>query len=244
VLSARKSARNALGGDGVSVTVLQGDCREVFASLEDGHFGSIVTDPPYGVGLQYASWDDSFSAWKALMDETVPEMLRVASGPVVVFGANPTQYLEHMLTLKPDRMLVWNPSFSMAQSRSNGMFFRWHPIFCWRLPKKHQGPSLDVLRNPCDGRNWWKHPGTKPLSLMVNLLGICIPDFKSVCDPYCGSGTTLVAAKRLGVDATGIELDEGYCEIARRRVAEEQTLFESGSSEVEDESDLFAEVTE
>jgi DNA modification methylase len=218
------------------IEVLQGDCREVMAAMAAASFDAIVTDPPYGVGLKYGSWDDSFSAWCDLMDQTVPEMLRVASGPVVVFGANPPQYVARMLTLQPDRMLIWNPSFSLSKSRSNGIFFRWHPIFCWRLPKRHAGPAVDVLHDNCDGHNWWDHPGTKPLALMTSLLGL-VPFGGRVLDPFMGSGTTLVAAQRMGLGAVGIELDEGYCEIARKRLAH----LTSPEYALADEQGLFAE---
>ena len=61
------------------------------------------------------------------------------------------------------------------------------------------------------------HPTQKPLALMKWCIGL-VPEAKTVLDPFMGSGTTLVAAKLLGLRAVGIEINEQYCEAAVQRL--------------------------
>jgi site-specific DNA-methyltransferase (adenine-specific) len=61
------------------------------------------------------------------------------------------------------------------------------------------------------------HPNEKPVALMRAL----IRDYSKggpVLDPFCGTGAVGVACAELGRDFVGIELDEGYCKIARQRI--------------------------
>lgn len=71
------------------------------------------------------------------------------------------------------------------------------------------------------------HPTVKPISLMKYIIKLLSPPGKPILlDPFCGSGSTLVAAKELGIDCIGIELSAEYCEIAKARVASAQFVSE------------------
>ena len=63
------------------------------------------------------------------------------------------------------------------------------------------------------------HPTVKPLALMCYIIKLLAPPGDPVLlDPFAGSGSTLAAAKQLGIRAIGIEKEAEYCEIARRRI--------------------------
>lgn len=69
------------------------------------------------------------------------------------------------------------------------------------------------------------HPTVKPLKLMEYLIKLVMPPQNGLLlDPFAGSGSTILAAKRLGFDAIGIEKQEEYAEIARARVNSQKTL--------------------
>lgn len=69
-----------------------------------------------------------------------------------------------------------------------------------------------------------EHPTVKPVELMQYLCRLtATPTGGVILDPFMGSGSTLVAAKREGRDAIGIEIDQRYCEIAMRRLEQEPT---------------------
>jgi site-specific DNA-methyltransferase (adenine-specific) len=74
-------------------------------------------------------------------------------------------------------------------------------------------------RNPKGMKN--DHPTVKPLALMEYLLTLLsTPTGGVILDPFAGSGTTLIAAKKLGRPCIGVELDAHNCEIAKARISQ------------------------
>lgn len=88
-----------------------------------------------------------------------------------------------------------------------------------------------------NGRVENDHSTVKPLELMEWLVTLVTAEGQQVLDPFAGSGTTIMACKRLNREGTGIEMDEGHAEIARRRVElahEVETDFSAPKPSTED----------
>lgn len=69
-----------------------------------------------------------------------------------------------------------------------------------------------------DRQVWNRHPTVKPLDLMAYLVRMVTPPDGVVLDPFCGSGSTLVAARQLNIRAVGIEMDEESAEVTANRL--------------------------
>lgn len=82
----------------------------------------------------------------------------------------------------------------------------------------------NILRTSRSAKDYGLHPTQKPLKLMEALIELTTKEDHVVLDPFCGSGTTLLAAARLGRRYIGIELDETYCASAVRRLEENERV--------------------
>ncbi len=197
------------------VVLYLGDCLDYMRGMPDGCVDAVITDPPYGVNA--AKWD------KQAPYEVLPELLRVARGLVLWFGAALRLQTDLFnFAAAPQRIFIWNVTFSLAHTAAHGIFYRYHPIYAWQLPKMQEGINQDVICEPTEAiRTGWFHPGTKPLMLMRRLTRM-VPPGALIFDPFLGSGTTAVAALLEGRRALGCEIDSGYFAIAQRRIADAQ----------------------
>lgn len=66
-----------------------------------------------------------------------------------------------------------------------------------------------------------KHPCEKPIGMMEHIIKTSTREGHTLLDPFAGSGSTLRAAKNLGRQCIGFEIEEKYCEIAAQRLAQE-----------------------
>ncbi len=213
-----------------TVTIYHGDCREV---LPEFRKAVVISDPPYNVGYHYDGYKDR------LPDEEYDNLLRSMFRPSSVILHYPRDIfrLARMLRREPDRCVSW---VYHANTRYQWRMLAWfgvQPDFS-RMKQPYKNTSdKRVMRliaggsEGCDLYDWWhveqvknvsdektEHPCQIPVKVMERAIGVTPADL--IADPFMGSGTTLVAAKRLGRKAIGIELEEKYCEIAAKRLAQ------------------------
>jgi DNA modification methylase len=197
------------------ITIYCGDCRDVLPGLVAVDL--VLTDPPYGLGdkwqggkrqwpLQYEGGDSLTGvAWDSVRIEGLYEL--IGTGPACVWGG-------HLYPLPVSRgWLIWdkkqNDRFSSGQAEPAWTTLD-QPIRTFRMSR------VEAYCNPRDPK---LHPTQKPLDLIKWCLGY-FTEAQLIVDPFMGSGTTLVAAKELGRHAIGIEVEEKYCAMAVKRLAQ------------------------
>lgn len=199
------------------ITIYNGDCRAVVASLTAD---LVLTDPPYGVDIMVnaAGRPVKYSPVNGNEAEFDPSFL-LDFPNLILWGAN------HYSNRLPHngRWLVWDKRCQIVPQRNQAdCEFAWDSTFGAARIFYHLWDGF--LRDSERGVNR-SHPTQKPLALMRWCLSL-YPKAMTVLDPFMGSGTTLRAAKDLGRQAIGIEIEEKYCEIAANRLRQEVLQFE------------------
>jgi site-specific DNA-methyltransferase (adenine-specific) len=190
------------------IVIYHGDCREILPGMP--RVDAVITDPPYGIGFaaqptkwqrragaKPEAWDDAPAMFAASLIDVAPIL--------VIWGGN------HFPLPLVRGWLAW---FKPDAPPSMGHFeMAWTNI---DRPTRQISCSISQSNAERVG-----HPTQKPEAVMLWTIQQVAPDAQTILDPFMGSGTTLVAAKNLGRKAIGIEIEEKYCEIAAKRLAQE-----------------------
>lgn len=189
------------------ITIYCGDNRQIMPML--GGFDLLLTDPPFGIGFAAQptigqrkrgqareSWDN------ATPDEWALMLARKLGEKQIIWGGN-------YFGLPRSRCWLWyKPG---APPSMGDVEYAWT-----NLDQNSRQISQSISATNAERVG---HPTQKPLRVTGWALAQA-GEAKSVLDPWMGSGTTLVAAKLRGLQAVGIEINEKYCEIAKRRLAQ------------------------
>lgn len=215
------------------IRLLNGDCLEKMSEIESGSVDMVVTDPPYGMEFvsnrakngprhkAIANDDVFFTEW-------LGEAYRVLKdgGGLISFCDWNTSHVwrqsieQYGYDLKSQA--IWN-RMHHGMGDLTGSFAPMHDIIWYATKGKRtfankRPKSVFSHRRPSPSEDHG-HPTCKPVSLMQELIhGIGDGSDGIVLDPFMGSGSTGVAAQRLGLPFIGIELDDKYFKIASERL--------------------------
>ena len=232
------------GGDGVrpyyernGIVIYHGDCREILPLVKAD---CVVTDPPYGLNLgshagasdtrtrelrkgSYASYDDSQANLEGIVVPAVRAALEMTKRGAVFCAPTKVCYF-------PEPSAIGGVYLPAGCGRTTWGFQNLALVMFYGVaPGLQNGASATMIRST-ESAGINGHPCPKPFGWMRWLVNLASMPGETILDPFMGSGTTLVAAKLEGRKAIGIEIEERYCEIAAKRLAQEVFDFTGGSA--------------
>jgi site-specific DNA-methyltransferase (adenine-specific) len=203
-------------------SIVHGDCLEALPTLPAKSINFVLTDPPYLVN--YKSRDgrevpnDDNNRWLKPAFAEIYRVLESDSFCVSFYGWNQIhRFIDAWRTagFRAVGHLVFTKSYS-----SSTRFLQYQHECAYLLAKGNPSPPLqpisDVLPFKYTGNKL--HPTQKPLSILTPLISAFSVPGGTVLDPFAGSGSTLVAARKCGRNYLGIELDAKYHVIASQRL--------------------------
>lgn len=206
----------------------------------------VLTDPPYGVeldGKRAKQRDGSISdQGESYSFKDTREYVRSVAVPIILLSLS----IAKRVVLTPGtRCLEFYPSpddigcFYSAAGTGLGKwgFTCMQPILYYGTDPYLEN-QLGARPNSCGQKypndaNSTGHPCSKPIRMWRWLVNRTSMPQEIILDPFMGSGTTLRAAKDLGRKAIGIEIEEKYCEIAAKRLAQEVLPLDTKPAMVE-----------
>jgi site-specific DNA-methyltransferase (adenine-specific) len=237
------------------IKLYKGDALEILKQLESKSVNLIFADPPYNLSGEnhltcksgkIAKCDKGY--WDQIEDlhefnrKWIKECIRILKddGTIWISGTlhnHPSigvilkelnlWIINDIIWFKPNsppliakNRLVPSTELIWVASKSKKYFFNYDVAV--KLNKGKQMKNLWVI--PAE-RHKTPHPTEKPEKLLERIILIGSKEGDIVLDPFMGSGTTGVVAKRLNRNFIGIEIDENYFELARKRIELTATTF-------------------
>lgn len=216
------------------------DCKNIFPLIKNNSIDLIVTDPPYKCisggkphlkeqpsGILSKNDGKIFAENDIEPEEWFLEIYRVLKDGSHCYVMTNVLNLEHYLTLarqtgfKLHNLLIWE--------KNNCTPNRWYMKNCEYVLFLRKGKAKRINNvgsktvhqfSNITGNK--QHPTEKPVDLMEYYISNSSNEGDIVFDPFMGSGSTGVAAKKLNRDFIGIELDKSYFEIAQSRIEKEK----------------------
>lgn len=198
-----------------------GDCRDILPQVQAD---ACVSDPPYGIGYVHSGgskgdWDRR-NAKRPIHadDEPFDPAQLLGYDSVALFGA------DHFRARLPagGTLVAWDKSLGLGPNDSFAdAEFIWTNLRIKRNVIRHLWKGI-ACQGAGEENGVRYHPTMKPQGVTGAVLQWLPASARTVVDPYMGSGSTGVAAVRLGLRFIGIEIDRGHFDVACERIARAQ----------------------
>lgn len=198
-----------------------GDCDTGMAEIDPGTVDLIFTDPPY-LKVMY---EEAYS----LLSYHAANVLR-PGGFLLTYA--PQYHLPRIIEILGKNLeYSWvvcqrNQSNANCIIHARGVMAMWKPILVYQKPPL--GPPNKAYCDMVQGRKMKAyHPWEQSVHEALHLLSRFARAGDLILDPFAGSGTTLLAARLLGMRYIGFEIDQDYHRIAVSRLEQEPLTLEA-----------------
>ena len=217
------------------IALYQADSFEFLRDLKQDSVDLVLTDPPYKVSQKYGGGVDADNLMAvASIHKTFPELSRVLKPSNFAVVCYDNRILPLVFEAAKGTDLIYRKQIFLY--RRWGIANRWVGWMQTTDPvcifvNGHEKPFAPAIKGKVKHDCYIKaspeaestgHPAQKPLDFMMDIITWCSNEGDVVIDPYAGSGTTLLAAKRLGRRAIGIEKEARYCDMIIDRLEKPQ----------------------
>lgn len=221
--------------------IIKGNSLDVLQNIDVDSIDAIITDPPYNIsrdnnfktmgraGIDFGEWDKEFDLTSWI--KTAEPLLK-KGGNIVIF--NDWKNMSYITKALEDNgfeikdLIRWKKTNAMPRNRDR-RFITDYEVAVWavkkggkwtfnRLSDTYEIPEIVGGLTPKSEKLDGGHPTQKPIYVMKWLIERLTNTGDTILDPFMGSGSTCVACEELHRDYIGIEQDEKYFEIAKKRI--------------------------
>ncbi len=206
--------------------IICGDCLEVMKDWPNNCVDLVLTDPPYNLNLDYSNYqgnktEKDYVKW---CEEIFNLVSNISKKVIMTIG---TQNIPLWCKIRaPKGIGAWVHKNGVSGGIVSNLSL-WEPIMFWGCFQRDSRPTNLFEYNLIRQVTGKSHPCPKQIDLFIDIISHYAKSDDIIFDPFCGSGTTCIAAKMLGRRYIGMDISKKYCEIVRKRLkGVRQTLFE------------------
>lgn len=209
-----------------AVTIYHADCRDILPELPKVDL--VLTDPPYGLLMgdskekrpsrhlmreHYESYNDTLENFELIVVPIIQDCISLYKNVALFTAGNRITYFPHNDALGG----IYIPNATGSNAWGFNTFL---PILFYGKDRTNKDGRKPLTISSTTNAEDNGHPCPKPFKWMSWLVSRTAVKNDLILDPFCGSGTTLIAAKLFHYKCIGIEIEEKYCEIAAKRCSQ------------------------